>query len=597
MSEMIETLKAHTASFIKDSYQKELFTPQITVNKTPIDYTGDFTIVVFPIAKHVGARPDIIAEQLGNYLQKHATGITSYNVVKGFLNLSIKNSYWLQFFKRYAADKHYGFGSKQNRRVMIEYGGPNTNKPLHLGHLRNILIGYSVSEILKAAGYDVVKVNIYNDRGIHICKSMLAYKKFSKGETPESSGMKGDHLIGHYYVVYETELRKQIADLVQQGKSEEEAKQQAPLAQEVQEMLRLWENNDEYVQALWRKMNSWVYEGFEETFARIGCDFDRHYYESETYLLGKALVEEGLRQGVFYKRADGSVWIDLTSEGLDEKLVLRADGTSVYITQDIGTADLRFKEFPCERMIYTVANEQDYHFKVLKLICQKLDKPYAGGIHHLSYGMVDLPSGRMKSREGTVVDADDLISEMEKTAAEKSEALGKMELFNEQEKKRLFHALGMGALKFYILRVDPRKRMVFNPEESIDFQGFTGPFIQYTHARICSLISKADIGSVHTLVKSISEDYPMHELEKNLIRNLHEFTSIISDAAAQYNPALLANYLYALAKEYNQFYQELSVLNASRESEKYFRLILSSFTTDVLKRGLSLLGINAPEKM
>ena len=591
---MIELLKVHTVSFLKDTYQKDIFATTITINKTPEDFVGDFTIVVFPLAKIAGARPDTIAKQLGNYLLKHATGISQFNVVKGFLNISIHNNYWIHFLQQHSNNPLFGFTASQHRRVMIEYGGPNTNKPLHLGHLRNILIGYSVSEILKAAGYDVIKVNIYNDRGVHICKSMLAYQLFGKQETPQSSGMKGDHLIGHYYVVYENELRRQVAEYTSQGLTEDEAKQKAPLALAVKEMLLKWEQGDEVVRSLWRKMNGWVYEGFDETFARIGCDFDKHYYESDTYLLGKTLVEEGLAQGVFFKKADGSVWIDLTADGLDEKLVLRADGTSVYITQDIGTADVRYRDFPCERMIYTVANEQDYHFKVLKLICQKLNKPYAGGIHHLSYGMVDLPSGRMKSREGTVVDADDLISEMEQTAAEQSAALGKLDQFNEEEKKELFYNLGMGALKFYILRVDPKKRMVFNPEESIDFHGFTGPFIQYTHARICSLLRKAGNAVEHS---SMTSDYPLHDMEKALIRYLHEFPHVIHEAAAQFSPSLLANYLFALAKEYNQFYQELSVLNAQAEEEKQFRLQLSGFTVSVLNRGLKLLGIIAPNRM
>ncbi len=592
---MIEALKAHTLSFVKDTYQKDIPASQITINKTPEDFSGDFTIVVFPIAKVAGARPDQVAEQLGAYLKAHTSGLSSYNVVKGFLNLSLEDSYWLRFLSQHHKNNSFGYGSKQNRRMMIEYGGPNTNKPLHLGHLRNILIGYSVSEILKAAGYDVVKVNIYNDRGVHICKSMLAYQKFGKGETPESSGMKGDHLIGHYYVVYENEVRKQIAELVQQGKTEEEAKQQAPLALEIKEMLRQWEAGDEHVRALWRKMNGWVYEGFEETFKHIGCDYDKHYYESDTYLLGKTLVEEGLQQGVFFKKPDGSVWIDLTAEGLDEKLVLRADGTSVYITQDIGTADLRYKEYPCERMIYTVANEQDYHFKVLKLICQKLNKPYAGGIHHLSYGMVDLPSGRMKSREGTVVDADDLITEMENTAAQQSAELGKLENASEAEKKKLYHILGMGALKFYILRVDPKKKMTFNPEESIDFHGFTGTFIQYTHARICSLLRKASDQQIiyHQPVQINS----LHDSEKKLIRLLCEYPDIVTDAAAQYSPALLANYLYSVAKEFNHFYAEVSILNADMQIEKLLRLQLCEFTVTVLRRGLKLLGIEAPERM
>lgn len=592
---MIETLKAHTVSFVKDTYQKDIFTPQITINRTPDDFIGDYTIVTFPVAKLAGARPDIIAQQLGEYLQKHVSGITSFNVVKGFLNLSLHDEHWIHFLQQHYRLNDYGRQNRNHRRVMIEYGGPNTNKPLHLGHLRNILIGYSVSEILNEAGYDVVKVNIYNDRGVHICKSMLAYQKFGHNETPESSGMKGDHLIGHYYVVYENEVRKQIAELVQQGKSEEEAKQQAPLALEIKEMLRQWEAGDEQVRALWRKLNGWVYEGFEETFKRIGCEYDKHYYESDTYLLGKTLVEEGLRQGVFFRKPDGSVWIDLTAEGLDEKLVLRADGTSVYITQDIGTADLRYKEYPCEKMIYTVANEQDYHFKVLKLICQKLNKPYAGGIHHLSYGMVDLPSGRMKSREGTVVDADDLITEMENTAAQQSAELGKLENVSEAEKKKLYHVLGMGALKFYILRVDPKKKMTFNPEESIDFHGFTGTFIQYTHARICSLLRKASDQQInyHQPVQINS----LHDSEKKLIRILCEYSHIIMDAATQYSPALLANYLYSVAKEFNHFYAEVSVLNANTQEEKRLRLQLCDFTVTVLRRGLKLLGIEAPERM
>jgi arginyl-tRNA synthetase len=592
---MIESLKAHTVSFVKDTYDKEIFTPQITINRTPDDFIGDYTIVTFPIAKIAGAKPEVVAGQLGAYLQIHLSGITSYNVVKGFLNISLHDEHWIHFLQQHYKLKNYGRLSRNNRRVMIEFGGPNTNKPLHLGHLRNILIGYSVSELLDEAGYDVVKVNIYNDRGVHICKSMLAYLKFGKNETPESAGMKGDHLVGHYYVVYENEVRKQIAALIQQGKTEEEAKQQAPLAIEIKEMLRQWEAGDEQVRTLWRKLNTWVYEGFEETFKRIGCTYDKHYYESETYLLGKALVDEGLQQGVFYTKPDGSVWIDLTAEGLDEKLVLRADGTSVYITQDIGTADLRYKEYPCERMIYTVANEQDYHFKVLKLICQRLNKPYASGIHHLSYGMVDLPGGRMKSREGTVVDADDLITEMENTAALHSTRLGKLDFLDDAERKKLFHTLGMGALKFYILRVDPKKKMTFNPEESIDFHGFTGTFIQYTHARICSLMRKANDLSFdyHKTLELTS----LHPAEKKLIRILCEYPHVIADAAAQYSPALMANYLYAVAKEFNHFYAELSVLNTTNEQEKTLRLQLCELTATVIKRGLSLLGIQAPDRM
>ncbi|MEI7801456.1 MAG: arginine--tRNA ligase, partial [Bacteroidota bacterium] len=470
--------------------------------------------------------------------------------------------------------------------------GPNTNKPLHLGHLRNILIGYSVAEILKAAGNTVMKVNIYNDRGVHICKSMLAYQKFGKGETPKSSGKKGDHLIGDYYVKFDQELKIQIAGLMTGGMSEEDAKKNAPLNIEVKEMLLQWESDDVTVRALWQLMNSWVYEGFEETFQQIGCDFDKHYKESDTYLLGKNIVEEGLTKNVFFKKPDGSVWVDLKPDGLDEKLLLRADGTSVYITQDIGTADVRSHDFDFEQMIYTVATEQNYHFQVLKLVLEKLGRKYAPGVFHLAYGMVDLPTGRMKSREGTVVDADDLIEEMVRTAKEQTLELGKIENFETEEAEKLFHQLGMGALKFFILKVGPLKRMIFNPQESIDFHGFTGPFIQYTYARIQSLKHKAG-----TNYQLSSPAVLPNDSERQLLLQLYLYPSIIKEAAANLDPALLANHIYHLAKGFNSFYAENSVLQADTEEQKNFRLLLSDLTGSVIKRGMKLLGIEVPERM
>ncbi len=592
---MIEKIKQITVDLIGELYQKGIAAESITVNQTPPEFEGDYTVVTFPVAKAAGQRPDVVANTLGEAFKKRLNEIESFNVVKGFLNLKFSNSYWINFLQQHYNLNNYGLQPSNNRKVMVEYCGPNTNKPLHLGHVRNILIGYSVAEILKAAGNEVIKVNIYNDRGIHICKSMLAYKKFGHGETPETNGIKGDHLVGDYYVKYEQKLKKQVNELVAQGLPEEEAKRKAPLAQEVQEMLLKWEQGDIETRNLWSMMNSWVYKGFEETFRQIGCDFKKHYHESETFLLGKEVVEEGLEKKVFFKKDDGSVWVDLTADGLDQKLLLRADGTSVYITQDLGTADLRYKDFGAEQMIYTVASEQDYHFKVLKLICEKLGRPYAKGIYHLSYGMVDLPSGRMKSREGTVVDADDLVKEMEDTAALHSQELGKIDQFEGEEKKKLYHQLGLGALKFYILRVDPRKRMIFNPEESIDFHGFTGTFIQYTHARISSVLRKAGEQKIdYTQPDNYSNLQP---LEREIIQHLSFYPDIIKEAATNYDPASLANYLYKLAKTFNSFYADLSILNAENNEEKLFRLKLSLFVTTIIKNGMLLLGIEVPDKM
>lgn len=597
MSEFIFTDTLRVA--VKDTFEKIYSAPvdlsQITINETPPEFTGDFTVVTFPLAKAARQSPPAVAETLGNALVEKLDGIDSYNVVKGFLNVKMKDSWWIERLNAAASNSTFGRLDRRNKKVLVEYAGPNTNKPLHLGHVRNVLIGYSVAEILNAAGYDVTKVNIYNDRGVHICKSMLAYQKFGHGETPITSGVKGDHLVGDYYVKFENALKEEAAALVAQGVAEDEARKQAPLSKEVHQMLLAWENNDPDVRALWTLMNSWVYVGFQETFDRIGIDFHKHYHESDTYLLGKEIVEEGLTKGVFFKKDDNSVWIDLTADGLDQKLLLRADGTSVYITQDIGTAELRYKDFGATRMIYTVASEQDYHFKVLRLICEKLGKPYAAGISSLGYGMVDLPTGRMKSREGTVVDADDLLDEMEATAEQRTVELGKVDGFADDEKKHLYHTIGMGALKFFILRVDPKRRMIFDPNESIDFHGFTGPFIQYTHARIRSVLRKANEQGITYDAPSRYET--LQPAERALIHLLCAFPEHIRDAAAAYDPANIANFLFKLAKAFNHFYTEHSILNADTPDEKIFRLQLSAFTTHVIKQGLRLLGIDAPEKM
>lgn len=595
---MEHIIREKTIQIAEKLYGQKFSDAQVLINQTPPEFEGDFTVVVFPFTKVSRKNPEVTANEIGAELKKQLNEIESFNVVKGFLNLKITNSYWLHFFSEKSKKENFGFFPSNGKSVMVEYAGPNTNKPLHLGHVRTILIGYSVSEILAAAGNKVVKVNIYNDRGVHICKSMLAYQKFGNRETPESANIKGDHLVGDYYVKFEKELRKQIAELVSSGMSEEDAKKNSPLQKEVQEMLVKWEEGDAAVRQLWNKMNGWVYKGFEETFTKLGCDFQKHYHESETYLLGKKVVEEGLARKIFFKKADGSVWIDLSADGLDEKLLLRADGTSVYITQDLGTADLRYKDFGTERMIYTVASEQDYHFKVLKLVCEKLERPYAKGIYHLSYGMVDLPSGRMKSREGTVVDADDLITEMETTAAKHTQELGKIENFNPDELTQLYHQLGMGALKFYILKVDPKKKMVFNPEESIDFHGFTGPFIQYTYARIQSVKKKAGKEmnqlSEQTDFSGIKN---LHSAEKALLLQLHNFPGTVLEAAGKLEPSLIANYTYQLAKQFNAFYSELSILHAETEELKNFRLQLAGFTGEVIKKGMKLLGIEVPERM
>ncbi|WP_340155300.1 arginine--tRNA ligase [uncultured Winogradskyella sp.] len=589
-----ETLELHVKAAIKALFQSEL--TSVEFQATRKEFAGDITVVVFPMLRVVKGNPVVIGEQVGQYLLDNVELVKGFNVVKGFLNIEINDSYYLNFFQSVKNKADYGFvEQKDDKAIMVEYSSPNTNKPLHLGHVRNVLLGYSVAEILKASGKKVYKTQIINDRGIHICKSMLAYQKFGQYETP-TEDLKGDKLVGNYYVKFDQEYKAEIAELVAQGQSEEDAKKNAPLLLEAQEMLIKWEAGDKEVVGLWEKMNQWVYDGFEVTYKNIGVDFDTYYYESNTYLLGKEFVAEGLKTGVFFKKEDGSVWCDLTEDGLDEKIVLRSDGTAVYMTQDIGTAIQRIKDYPdVGGMVYTVGNEQDYHFKVLFLILKKLGFDWAKNLFHLSYGMVDLPSGKMKSREGTVVDADDLIQEMADTAEEISNDLGKLEDYNEDEKKSLYKTIGLGALKYYILKVDPKKRILFDPKESIDFQGNTGPFIQYTYARIQSILRKADSDNIATT--SVDDAIVMHEKEKQLIKQLELFPEVIQNAAEQHSPALIANYTYDLVKEFNSFYQNISIFGADTELEKSFRIDLSRLVSQTIKNAFQVLGIEVPERM
>lgn len=569
--------------------------PSVEFQATRKEFEGDITVVIFPMLKQVKTNPELLGTSIGNYLQEHLAEVARFNVVKGFLNLVISDSYYLNFFNSIVTIPNYGHipFSKKEQAVMVEYASPNTNKPLHLGHIRNVLLGYAVAEILKASGKKVYKTQIINDRGIHICKSMLAWKKFGNGETPETTGLKGDKLVGNYYVKFDQEYKKEMQSLLAVGKTEEEAKKQAPLLLEAQLMLQKWENGDEQTVALWKMMNGWVYKGFEVTYKNIGVDFDSYYYESNTYLLGKDVVEEGLKKGVFYRKEDSSVWIDLTDEGLDEKIVLRSDGTAVYMTQDIGTAIQRVKDYPdVGGMVYTVGNEQDYHFKVLFLILKKLGYNWAENLFHLSYGMVDLPSGKMKSREGTVVDADDLIEDMTQTAKKLSEDLGKLEGYIKPEKDALYSTIGLGALKYYILKVDPKKRILFNPEESVDFQGNTGPFIQYTFARIQSILRKGQ--NPNYTLPAISE---MHPKEKELIKQLELYPDAIQQAAENYSPALLANYVYDLVKAYNSFYQSVPILAEIEDDKRQLRVQLSQKVGEVIQSAFKLLGIEVPERM
>lgn len=568
--------------------------PSVEFQATRKDFEGDITVVVFPLLRYKKGNPAQIGEDLGNYLTEHVSEVKTFNVVKGFLNLVIDDTFYVDFFGNIYSDSQYGHVTTQSDAVMVEYSSPNTNKPLHLGHVRNNLLGYSVAEILKASGKKVYKTQIINDRGIHICKSMLAWKKYGNNETPESTGLKGDKLVGNYYVKFDQEYKKEIAQLVANGVSEEDAKKQAPSLLEAQDMLRKWESGDEETVALWRMMNGWVYDGFDITYKNMGVDFDTLYYESNTYLLGKDVIADGLTKGIFFKKEDGSVWCDLTDEGLDEKLVLRSDGTAVYMTQDIGTAIQRVKDHSdINGMVYTVGNEQDYHFKVLFLILKKLGFSWAEQLYHLSYGMVDLPSGKMKSREGTVVDADDLMVEMANTAKAISQELGKLEGYSEEEKEELYRIIGLGALKYFILKVDPKKRILFDPKESVDFQGNTGPFIQYTYARIQSILRKADFE--HSGVQI--SDIELHGKEKELIKQLALYPEVVQQAAANYSPALIANYTYDLVKEFNSFYQNVSILGEENETKKIFRVQLSNKVADTIKAAFSLLGIQVPERM
>ncbi|WP_299608306.1 arginine--tRNA ligase [uncultured Aquimarina sp.] len=578
---------------IKKLYNADL--ESVELQGTRKEFEGDITVVVFPMLRVVKGNPVQIGEATGAYLVENVEDITSFNVVKGFLNLVIADSYYLKFFKDVKDKENYGFLNPKegDKAVMVEYSSPNTNKPLHLGHIRNNLLGYAVAEIIKASGKKVYKTQIINDRGIHICKSMVAWQKFGNGETPQSTGLKGDKLVGNYYVKFDKEYKNQIATLVDEGTSEEEAKKEAPILIEAQEMLRKWEAGDTEVVDLWNTMNNWVYDGFEQTYKALGVDFDSYYYESNTYLLGKDNIEEGLAKGVFFQKDDGSVWCDLTDEGLDEKLVLRSDGTAVYMTQDIGTAIQRVKDNPdIGGMIYTVGNEQDYHFKVLFLILKKLGYDWSDNLHHLSYGMVDLPSGKMKSREGTVVDADDLIVEMTETAGEISKELGKLDGYSEEEKNNVYKTIGLGALKYFILKVDPKKRILFDPAESVDFQGNTGPFIQYTYARIQAILRKADFNW-----KEEVSDIALTSREKELVKLLEVYPEIIQNAAKDLSPAVIANYTYDLVKAYNSFFQNVSIFGADSEEEKIFRVQLSGAVGETIKSAFGLLGINVPERM
>ncbi len=567
----------------------------IEFQSTRKEFEGDITMVLFPLLKQIKSNPVEIGNKLGNYLVENTHEVVHFNVVSGFLNIVISDKYYLKFFNEIKQDLQYGFVTpiQNDKAVMVEYSSPNTNKPLHLGHVRNNLLGYSVAEIIKASGKKVYKTQIINDRGIHICKSMLAWQKFGNGETPQSSGLKGDKLVGKYYVAFDKAYKDQINQLILEGKTEDEAKKQAPIIIEAQKMLLDWEAGDDKVVQLWKTMNQWVYDGFAITYKNLGVDFDTYYYESDTYLLGKDVVQIGLEKGVFEKDPDGSVWIDLTEDGLDRKIVLRSDGTAVYMTQDIGTAIQRVKDFPdVGGMVYTVGNEQDYHFKVLFLILKKLGFDWSKNLFHLSYGMVDLPSGKMKSREGTVVDADDLMEDMVQTAKELSEELGKLEGYSDEEKAKLYTIIGLGALKYYILKVDPKKRILFNPEESVDFAGNTGPFIQYTYARIQSILRKADFD-----LEVIIDDLVLHQKEKELIKQLELYPEVIQNAAQNHSPALIANYTYDLVKEYNSFYQTVSILGEENSIKKAFRVQLSKKVSDTIQSAFSLLGIEVPERM
>lgn len=598
---MIEKLLENkVVETVKALYSIEAAASQVQIQKTRKDFEGDYTLVVFPFTKASRKSPEATANEIGQYMQENLPEISSFNVIKGFLNLVISNAYWLEYFGSNYSLATYGFQQIQDPRpVVVEYSSPNTNKPLHLGHIRNNLLGFSLSRILEANGRKVIKVNLVNDRGIHICKSMLAWQRWGNGETPESSGIKGDHLVGKYYVIFDRHYKKEVEELTNSGISKEDAAKTAPLIIEAQEMLRRWEAHDEETLQLWNRMNGWVYKGFAETYTTLGIEFDKTYYESQTYLLGKKLVEEGLGSGVLHQREDGSVWIDLTNDGLDEKLLLRSDGTSVYMTQDLGTAQERYNEYNPSQLVYVVGNEQEYHFQVLRKVFKHLGRDWYDSIFHLSYGMVELPEGKMKSREGTVVDADDLMQEMFDTAEATTRELGKVDDFGTDEANQLFRTIGLGALKYFMLKVDPRKNMLFNPSESIDFNGNTGPFIQYTYARIRSVLRNAErLGlSAERIDLQKMGSFGFIAQEKEVLRILHQFPSILSEAAEARSPALIANYVYELACEYNRFYHDITILKEEDETKRNFRLGLCNFTGTVLKNSMWLLGIDVPERM
>ncbi len=586
-------LAKSTAEAVKALYGVEVAADSIVPSTTKKEFEGNLTIVVFPFLKASHKRPEDTAKEIGDYLVANCEAVEKYNVIKGFLNITIKPSFWTSVLQHVEADKNFGFKpvTDKSRLVMIEYSSPNTNKPLHLGHVRNNLLGYSLAKILEANGNKVVKTNIVNDRGIHICKSMLAWQKWGDGITPEKAGKKGDHLIGDFYVAFDKHYKAEVSQLMDQGMTKEEAEAASPLMKEARAMLKKWEDGDEQVRSLWRMMNDWVYAGFDETYARLGVSFDKIYYESNTYLEGKKKVLEGLEKGIFYRKPDNSVWADLTADGLDQKLLLRTDGTSVYMTQDIGTAKLRFQDYPIDQMIYVVGNEQNYHFQVLSLLLDKLGFSWGKDLIHFSYGMVELPNGKMKSREGTVVDADELMDEMIATAKKMSE--GRLKGVPEAEMDDVYRIIGLGALKYFILKVDPRKNMLFNPQESIDFNGNTGPFIQYTYARIRSVLRKSEAADAQTDITS----YEPNEKEIEIIQRIADFPTVVAEAGRTYSPALIANYVFELAKSYNQFYHDYSILKEENSVTRSFRLKLSSTVADILRRGFSLLGVEVPERM
>lgn len=593
MHTLFESLQEKTCEAVLQLYQHNVELNDIQLQLTRKEFEGELTIVVFPFVKVARTKPEAVGQAIGAYLQQHFEPVVGFNVIKGFLNLQIADDYWSALLFEMAANPTYTVANPTNQTIVLEYCGPNTNKPLHLGHIRNMVIGYAMAEILAAAGHKVHKVNIYNDRGIAICKSMLAWQLYGNGETPESSGIKGDHLIGKYYVRFAQEHAKQVEDLVAGGMDKEKAKQEAPLQQQAQAMLRQWENGDEAILDLWRTMNDWVYTGFDETYKKLGVDFEKAYYESDTYTDGRDMVFEGLEKGYFTRHEDGSIWVDLTDQGMDEKILLRSDGTSVYLTQDLGTAQARYNDYQMDQSIYVVANEQEYHFKALQATLQKLDKPFADGIYHLSYGMVDLPTGKMKSREGTTVDADDLYDEMVQTAATTTQELGKSDGLTADEAQALYSMIGMGALKYFLLRVNPKKRILFDPQESIDFQGDTGPFIQYTHARIRSVHRKWEAAGQPTG----SFTGPLSTIERQLVLSLYRYPQVVQESAADYDPSHIANYVFALAKTYNRFYADHPILQGDNDGQKYFRVQLSQLTAATIAKGMKLLGIAVPEQM